>query len=100
MTDKTTRLLDRNARGISLANLVKHSETEKFFADYESRTINDIVAADTDEERAKEVLRLSVCREFRKHLERIVKAGETAGKRLETARESGDALESKWQNKP
>ena len=80
--DRTKKWLDNEARGLALTSLMENDETKAFFQHFEETAIDDIIAADTDESRAREVMRLSVCREFRVHLERIVSDGKSAAKRL------------------
>ena len=82
---KRERLLDRHTRGSNLAAVFNHPEVEAFFSAFEETAINDIISALNDEERAREVLRLSIGRELKVYLQRIVDDGEAAGKRLNEA---------------
>ena len=80
---KVERLLDRSTRAMHLSPLFTSLPVAQFFREYENDAIDDIIAADSDENRAKCVLRLAIMRELQQKLTSVIDSGMAANKRLE-----------------
>lgn len=82
-TDRIAVLLERSSQAHALAPLFQSFEVARFFKNFENKSIEEIIAAQCDESRAKAVLRLAIMRELKAALTETMQSGESADKRLE-----------------
>ena len=82
---RDSRLVDQAYRAEGLAPFLMHDDVQKFFELYEAGCVNEIAAAEAndDDARRNSGLKLKAMREFKKHMDNIIATGETAKKRLE-----------------
>lgn len=78
------RLVDKAYRSEGLAPFFMHEDVNNFFAIYETGCVNEIAAADANDDDARRAagMKLQAMRRLKEHMQNIISAGESAKQRL------------------